>query len=151
MLPTFLPILDAAHGLDLSDADAARTELARRFDPAGEQAAQLTASLRQLLEEGRICDRGEAPMRWGRVTKATEESRDFSIDVVLMDGAGPKHRHPAGEVNFCIAIDGAPKFDGHGPGWVVFPPDSTHVPTVSGGTMLIVYLLPQGAMEFIGS
>ena len=89
------------------------------------------------------------PVRWGRVSKATEESQGFSIDIVLMNGAGPRHRHPNGEVNFCIPIEGKPTFDGHKPGWVVFPPDSEHVPTVSGGIMLIVYLLPEGAMEFL--
>jgi hypothetical protein len=32
---------------------------------------------------------------------------------------------------------------------VVFPPDSAHVPTVTGGRMLIVYFLPGGAVEWI--
>ena len=44
---------------------------------------------------------------------------------------------------------GSPTFDGQGPGWVVMPPDSVHVPEVQGGTMLITYLLPNGAMEFM--
>jgi hypothetical protein len=38
---------------------------------------------------------------------------------------------------------------GQGPGWVVEAPGSQHVPTVAGGTMLIVYLLPQGRIEFL--
>jgi hypothetical protein len=67
----------------------------------------------------------------------------------VVGAPGPRHRHPAGEVNFCIAVDGSPTFDGEPPGWVVLPPGSTHVPTVSGGTMLIVYLLPRGEMEFL--
>jgi hypothetical protein len=37
---------------------------------------------------------------------------------------------------------------GEPPGWVVEPPGSVHVPTVAGGTMLIVYLLPRGEIEF---
>jgi hypothetical protein len=68
--------------------------------------------------------------------------------VVHMNGAGPRHTHHEGEVNWCIALSGEPRFDGHGPGWVAFPPGSTHVPTVEGGEMLIVYLLPNGAVEF---
>ena len=68
-----------------------------------------------------------------------------------MNGAGPEHRHPAGEVNYCIALEGNPTFDGAPPGWVVKAPDSTHVPTVEGGTMLIVYLLPGGKIEFLAS
>ena len=53
-----------------------------------------------------------------------------------------------GEVNYCVALEGEPRFDGHAPGWVVMPPGSGHVPTVSGGRMLIVYLLPKGQIEF---
>ena len=34
-------------------------------------------------------------------------------------------------------------------GWVVESPGSEHVPTVEGGRMLIVYLLPEGAIEFV--
>ena len=66
-----------------------------------------------------------------------------------MTGPGPKHRHPTGEVDYCVALEGEPTFDGQPPGWVVMAPDSVHVPTVAGGAMLIVYLLPQGAMEFL--
>lgn len=149
MLETFRPLIDAASGIDLSDVQAARTQLVERFDPSGAAAQELDAELAQLLEEGKIADRGELPVRWGRVTKALPESRDLSIDVVLMNGPGPRHRHPAGEINYCIALEGSPTFDGQPAGWVVMPPDSTHVPTVAGGTMLIVYLLPGGAMEFL--
>ena len=147
-IETFAPLLDAARGLELSDPDAAREELGRRFDPEGEAAAKLRADLIALLDEGAIAERGEMPVKWGRVAKATEESRGFSIDVVLMNGAGPKHRHPKGEVNYCIALEGTPTFEDQAPGWVVMKTDSTHVPTVAGGTMLIVYLLPDGEIDF---
>ena len=150
MLETFQPLLDAAHGLELTDPAAAEETLTARFDPQGEAAGELRTSLIALLESGAIAARGELPVRWGRVAKASGESRDFSVDVVLMNGAGPEHRHPEGEVNYCIALEGSPTFDGAPPGWVVKPPASTHVPTVEGGTMLIVYLLPQGAIEFLG-
>ncbi|MCP3914280.1 MAG: DUF4863 family protein [bacterium] len=83
------------------------------------------------------------------MTKALPESRDLSIDVVLMNGPGPRHRHPNGEVNYCVGLESTPTFDGDPPGWVVKTPESKHVPTVDGGTMLIVYLLPGGAMEFL--
>ena len=66
-----------------------------------------------------------------------------------MNGPGPLHRHPQGEVNYCVALDGAPTFDGQPAGWVVMTPESKHVPTVAGGEMLIVYLLPEGAIEFL--
>ena len=149
MLETFRPLLEAARGLDLSDPAEARAELQRRLDPAGEAALALNEGLTALLEAGEIANRGEPPVRWGRVAKAGEETLGFSIDVVLMDGAGPRHRHPNGEIDYCVAMDGDPRFDGEPPGWVVFGPDSVHVPTVSEGTMLIVYLLPEGAIEFL--
>ena len=149
MLATFRPLLDAAHGVDLSDPAAARRALDSRLDPTGAGAAALNDELLRLLEQGRVAERGELPVRWGRVAKASEDTCDLSIDVVLMNGPGPRHRHPDGEVNYCVAVEGSPTFDGEPPGWVVKAPDSTHVPTVEGGTMLIVYLLPGGAIEFV--
>ena len=149
MIDTFLPLLCAARGLDLSSPSAARAALARRFDPAGPAAVELNAALVALLEAGKIAERGALPVKYGRVAKAGEPTLGFSIDVVHMTGPGPLHRHPNGEVNWCVALEGSPTFDGHAPGWVVFPPESKHVPTVVGGAMLIVYLLPQGAIEFL--
>ena len=148
MIETFRPLLEAARGLDLVDPERARRELEQRFDPRGEPARALAEDLAALLEQGRIAERGELPVRYGRVAKASAETDDFSIDVVLMNGAGPRHRHPRGEINFCIGLAGEPRFGGEAPGWVVLPPDSSHVPTVEGGTMLIVYLLPKGEIEF---
>jgi hypothetical protein len=147
-LAPFQPLLAAASGLDLSDPESARDELNRRFDPSGDDAATLRAALIDLLDDGAIAEKGDMPVKWGRVAKATGETRDFSIDVVLMNGAGPRHTHPSGEVNYCIAMEGEPTFEQQPAGWVVMPEGSTHVPEVENGTMLIVYLLPGGAVEF---
>jgi hypothetical protein len=149
MLETFRPLFEAAAGVDLSDPAAARAELARRFAPDSSQARALDAELVALFEQGKLAARGEWPVRWGRVSKASPETLDQSIDVVVMTGSGPAHRHPAGEVNWCVPMEGAPTFEGCGAGWVVMPPDSRHVPAVAGGKMLIVYLLPAGRMEFL--
>lgn len=149
LLDTFTPLLEAASGLDLSDPDAARRELETRFDPASDEGRALSKKLEGLLAEGQICENGELPVKWGRVTKATEESLGFSIDVVYMNGAGPRHRHPKGEVNFCVPLQGTPSFETQTAGWIVMAPDSIHVPRVDGGEMLIVYLLPDGEMEFL--
>jgi len=151
MLETFLPLCRAVSGVDLTDTAAAHAELARRLDPDGEEGQRIAGEMKALLADGQIAARGELPVQWGRVAKPGEETLGFSIDVVLMNGAGPRHRHPEGEVSFAIAMDGDPRFDGHSAGWVVLPPDSVHVPTVTGGTMLIAYLLPEGAMEFLES
>lgn len=148
MIDTFRPLLDAARDLDLSAPEAARHELVRRFDPHGPAARKLATELLELLHQGKIAERGELPVRYGRVSKAVAETGEPSIDVVLMNGPGPRHRHPRGEVNYCLAIEGEPTFDGEPPGWVVLAPGTSHVPTVAGGTMLIVYLLPKGEIEF---
>lgn len=145
----FRPLLDAARGIDLSDPLHAEERLRERFDPSGEAAQKLNRELVALYEEGQIANRGEAPVKWGRVAKPEESTYGFSIDVVHMTAPGPKHRHPKGEIDYCIALDGEPTFDARSDGWIVLPPDSVHVPTVAGGTMLIVYLLPDGEMEFL--
>ena len=148
MLETFKPLIDAAAGVDLTDPAAARATLTSRLDPASETGQRLSEALVALLEAGQVADRGAPPVRYSRAAKATEATADFSIDVVDMTGPGPRHRHPNGEVNWCVALEGEPTFDGQPAGWVVEPPDSEHVPTVEGGRMLIVYLLPGGAIEF---
>ncbi len=149
MLNTFQPLIEAARGLDLADAAAAEAELNRRLDPASDAARALNASLVALLEEGKIAERGELPVKWGRVSKAVEETAGFSIDAVHMTARGPRHRHPKGEIDWCVALEGEPTFDGRPPGWVVLGADSVHVPTVAGGAMLVVYLLPGGEIEFL--
>lgn len=148
MLPTFEPLWRAAQGIDLSDPESAVRTLTERLDPQGAEGRALSQALCGLLEAGEVADRGEPPVRWSRVAKAGPETGEFSIDVVHMNGAGPRHTHHEGEINWCIALSGQPRFDGHGAGWVAFPPGSTHVPTVEDGEMLIVYLLPNGAVEF---
>jgi hypothetical protein len=149
MIETFRPLLEAALDIDLGDARAAELELGRRWDPKGDPAKRLKAELVELLEQGQLAQRGALPVKWGRVCKASPTSNGYSIDVVLMSGPGPRHRHPNGEIDYCIALDGAPTFDGRPAGWIVKAKGSTHVPTVEGGTMLIVYFLPDSAIEFL--
>lgn len=149
MIDIFRPLLDAARDLDVTDTAAAEATLCQRFDPQSEAGKALSAKLLEMLEAGEIANRGELPMTFGRVSKACPESDNFTIDVVRMNGAGPKHRHPKGEINYAVSISGEPTFDGRQPGWVVFSEGSEHVPTAAGGEMLIVYLLPEGAFEFV--
>lgn len=93
-----------------------------------------------------MCEREQGGIKFGRVIK---EIDGFSVDVVHMtDVVGPHHRHPNGEIDMVMPIDGAAEFDGHGAGWVVYGADSAHKPTVSGGAALVLYLLPGGAIEF---
>ena len=63
---------------------------------------------------------------------------------------GPHHAHPSGEIGMIMPISGEPAFDGMGRGWYVYPPGSDHWPTVAGGEAYVLYLLPEGAIEFTG-
>jgi Domain of unknown function (DUF4863) len=61
---------------------------------------------------------------------------------------GPAHAHPHGEVDMIMPLDGDAKFDGRGAGWLVYPAGSRHAPTVTEGKALVLYLLPEGAIDF---
>ena len=39
-------------------------------------------------------------------------------------------------------------FDGQGAGWKVYGPGTAYQPTVSGGAALVLYLLPEGRIDF---
>jgi hypothetical protein len=142
------PLLEFAASLDLRDPAAARAALERQFPLDGAFLRGLRAAMEEGVAAGALCQNGAPPVRWSRLFKAADGTRGFSADAVVMSAAGPRHRHPQGEVDLCFALDGAPTFDGNPPGWTVYPPESAHVPSVSGGTMLILYLLPGGAIEF---
>jgi len=101
------------------------------------------------IAAGQICQLEAGGIKYGRVIKPTPVLSDFSVDVVVMDNIkGPHHRHPLGEIDMVIPLDRNATFDNHSKGWVVYGPDSAHHPTVAGGTALILYLLPQGQIEF---
>ena len=149
MDPIFDRLVELADQVDTSDPAAATARLSELLPPDGAEARAIGERLAALIAAGEVAERGELPVKFGRVAKATDATRGFSIDVVHMSGPGPLHRHPGGEIDFCFALSGAPTFDGHAPGWVVYAPGSEHVPTVAGGEMGIVYLLPEGAIEFL--
>ena len=66
----------------------------------------------------------------------------------MHDIAGPHHTHPNGEIDLILPLDPGARFDGRPAGWLVCPPGSAHRPTVSGGRALVLYLLPQGRIDF---
>jgi len=109
----------------------------------------------------RLCADGEAGgwlvsreaggIKFGRAVKPGGAAGDFSVDVVRMkDVRGPHHIHPTGEIGAIMTIAGEPRFDGFGEGWYVYEPETAHHPTVSGGDAYVLYMLPQGAIEFTG-
>lgn len=121
------------------------------FDEAGETFKAVETLCHSGEEEGWICEREMGGIKFGRVVKPGGVAGKFSVDVVRMkDVKGPHHVHPAGEIGMIIPIAGDPNFDGMGRGWYVDPPGSDHWPTVEGGEAYVLYLLPDGAIEFTG-
>lgn len=101
------------------------------------------------VEQGWLCEREGGGIRYGRVFKPAEDLHGFSVDVVDMhDIAGPHHSHPLGEIDLIMPLEGETRFDGRPAGWLVYPPGSAHRPTVSAGRALVLYLLPEGRIEF---
>ncbi len=115
----------------------------------GAAVAAIARACRVAIRDGWMCSREAGGIRYGRVVKPGPATHGYSVDVVEMDDVvGPHHRHPGGEIDLVMPIDAAARFDGHGAGWVVYGPGSAHSPTVAGGRALVLYLLPQGAIEF---
>lgn len=101
------------------------------------------------VAEGWLCNREGGGIRYGRIFKPMPELHGFSVDVVdMQDIAGPHHTHPNGEIDLIMPLDGDARFDDRPAGWLVCPPGSAHRPTVSRGRALVLYLLPQGRIEF---
>ena len=118
--------------------------------PAGSPQYQaLLEACREGQAQGFVCEREAGGVKYGRVLKPTPATHGFSVDVVEMDKiAGPHHAHPQGEIDLVMPLEGDAKFDGRGAGWCVYGAGSAHVPTVTGGRAYVLYLLPQGAIEF---
>ncbi|QTN23174.1 DUF4863 family protein [Rhizobacter sp. AJA081-3] len=111
--------------------------------------AALKASCEAGVAEGWLCNREGGGIKYGRIFKPADDLHGFSVDVVDMtDIAGPHHLHPNGEIDLHMPLGGEATFDGRPAGWVVMPPGSAHRPTVAAGRALVLYLLPQGAIEF---
>jgi len=141
--------LAAAARTKIDDPAAACAALEKAYPWRGPASQALRAALVAAVKDGVICDRGKEAIRYSRLAKPDATPHDHSVDFVWMTGPGINHKHPRGEINLCYAVEGDPRFDGHPEGWVVFPPGSVHVPTVTGGRMLIVYFLPGGSVEWI--
>jgi hypothetical protein len=132
--------------------DTLEADLNRTF-PANSAAFQsVRDACRAGIAAGWMCNREGGGIKYGRVVKPSEASHGFSVDVVEMENlAGPHHRHPEGEIDMIMPVSGAAKFDGRAAGWLVYGPGSAHRPTVSDGKALVLYLLPNGKIEFTGA
>jgi hypothetical protein len=130
------------------DADL-RSWLNDEIGPHSELYQQLKAACEDGVQAGWLCDRQAGQVRFGRIFKPADDLHGFSVDVVDMNEVvGPHHVHPRGEIDLVMPQQGDALFDGQGAGWVVYGPGSAHRPTVRGGRALVLYLLPQGEIQF---
>lgn len=128
--------------------DDLAAELNAQFPPESDIYKKVRAACEQAIEDGWMCNQEHAGIKFSRVIK---ELDGFSVDVVQMnDIVGPHHRHPKGEIDMVMPITADAKFDGNGAGWVVYGPDTAHRPTVTDGNAMVLYLLPDGEIEFTG-
>lgn len=125
--------------------------LNRTFPPDGDDFLGLAGLIKTGAEEGWVCAREAGGIKFGRAVKAGAEAGRFSVDVVHMSNVkGPHHIHPEGEIGMIAPTAGEPKFDAFGRGWYVYGPGSSHWPTLTGGSAYVLYLLPNGSIEFTG-
>jgi hypothetical protein len=129
--------------------DSLRVFLDENFPPGGEAFDDLAELCRQGVDEGWLCDREQGGIKFGRIIKPGPDTSGFSVDVVEMNNIrGPYHGHPNGEIDMIIPVSTGAEFDGQGQGWLVYEPESEHHPTVSAGKAIVLYLLPDGAIDF---
>jgi hypothetical protein len=132
------------------DADL-EADLQARYPPGSSLFDELQSLCRQGRNQGWLCTREMGGLRFGRAVKPGPGTHSFSVDVVEMnDIVGPEHRHPNGEIDLIMPDDESESamFDGAPRGWKVYAPDTVHSPTVTGGRALILYLLPEGSIQF---
>jgi Domain of unknown function (DUF4863) len=136
-------LIPAVDAIDPAAPEAAMRHLNAAHPLDGPELTRVLALSRQGLAEGWLAPREAGPgVRFGRLAK---DMGGYSVDAVTMASCKALgHTHTNGEINICFPLEGEPTFDGHPPGWVVFPPGSHHEPTVEGGTMLFVYFMPGG-------
>jgi Domain of unknown function (DUF4863) len=128
---------------------ALEAELSARFDVSGEWFSEAVTLCQQGVAEGWLCGREAGGIKFGRAVPAGDATHRFSVDVVeLYDVVGPHHAHPKGEIDLIMPLDERAEFDGRGAGWLVYGPSTAHNPTVTQGRALVLYLLPEGAIEF---
>ena len=141
------PVMQAVAGQRIDHSLA--NKLNRKF-PAGSDAVKaIESACHGAIAAGWMCSQGAEGRRFGRVIEPSPESNNLSVDVVqLRDIVGPHHSHPKGEICLTMPVTPTAKFDGKGAGWCVYEPGSAHNPTVTDGEALVLYLLPEGKINF---
>ena len=122
-----------------------------RYGFQTEPFAEIQRLLRLGIDEGWACyDEIDGPDYCrGRLADTTAGVHQFAVESAkLKDVRGNYHRHPLGEINMVQPVDPEGKFCGFGAGWKVFGPDTSHFPTVTGGIVTFIFLLPKGQIEY---
>lgn len=141
------PVTDFITGQEVGPVLAEK--LNHRFPHDGDTFNAIETACHQAIQDGWMCVQGSAGRRFGRVIEPSEETGRLSVDVVDLENiVGPHHRHPAGEICMIMPVTGGARFDGMPRGWCVFEPGSDHRPTVTGGEALVLYMLPDGKIDF---
>lgn len=141
------PVLEHLAGRAL-DA-ALEAELNHRFPAGGPVVSAIERACHTGIAAGWLCKQGNERRRFGRVFEPEPALAGFSVDVVdITDLVGNHHLHPTGEIDLVMPVDATARFDGRGAGWLVYSPGTGHRPTVTDGRAVILYLLPQGRIEW---
>ena len=128
---------------------ALQVELNRQYPPDSEPFRLIREACHAGIAAGWLCTQGNVKRRFGRIFEAGDATHGFSVDVVdITDLVGNHHRHPTGEIDMIMPVAPEARFDDVGAGWLVYPPGSGHRPTVTGGRALILYLLPEGRIDW---
>ena len=141
------PVTD--HVSNSSVSSTLGDDLNRTFPEGSATFDAIERACHEAIAEGWMCAQGDEGRRFGRVIKPGNETGGLSVDVVELDNfVGPHHTHPNGEICMIMPGDKDAKFDGFPRGWCVFERGSDHHPTVTGGKALVLYMLPDGKIEF---
>lgn len=128
---------------------ALQADLNQKFPAESETFRLIREACHAGIAAGWLCTQGDAKRRYGRIFEPGDATHGFSVDVVdITDLVGNHHRHPTGEIDMIMPVTPQAKFDGNGAGWLVYAPGSGHRPTVTAGRALILYLLPEGRIEW---
>jgi len=128
---------------------ALQEKLNQQFPFDGETCQRIAQICETGAQDGWMCQYEAGGVRYGRVIKPAADLNNYSVDVVDMeDIAGPHHSHPNGEIDLIMPISDDARFDGHSRGWLVYGPNTAHSPTVTQGRARVLYLLPEGKIEF---
>lgn len=154
--PSKPAMLEALHELldfigDKPLDQALEVQLNDRYGASTYRFNLLLTLLRAGITEGWACyhEISGPDYRRGRIAEAAEATHFFTVESgKLRNVLGNYHRHPKGEINMIGPVDATGQFCGHGAGWRVFAPDSSHYPTVSGGTVTLLFFLPRGLIEY---